>query len=64
MSSQKAMSDIRNTIKGSIGDELYNLWAEYENQSSPEAKMVKDFDRFEMILQAFEYEKGFLYHSK
>lgn len=30
---------------------------EYENQSSPEAKFAKDLDRYDMILQAFEYEK-------
>lgn len=30
---------------------------EYENQSTPEAKFAKDLDRYDMILQAFEYEK-------
>lgn len=30
---------------------------EYENQSSAEAKFAKDLDRYDMILQAFEYEK-------
>jgi len=29
---------------------------EYENQSTDESKFVKDLDRFDMILQAFEYE--------
>lgn len=29
---------------------------EYEYQSSPEAKLVKELDQFEMILQAYEYE--------
>lgn len=33
------------------------LFQEYENQSSPEAKFAKDLDRYDMILQAFEYEK-------
>jgi len=31
-------------------------YQEYENQSSAESKFVKDLDRFDMILQAFEYE--------
>jgi len=31
---------------------------EYENNASLEAKVVKDFDKIEMILQALEYEKG------
>lgn len=30
---------------------------DYENQTSPEAKFAKDLDRYDMILQAFEYEK-------
>lgn len=30
---------------------------EYENQSSAEAKLVKQFDLLEMILQAHEYEE-------
>ncbi|CAN6444518.1 unnamed protein product [Victoria cruziana] len=36
--------------------EVKELWAEYENNSSLEAKLVKDFDKVEMILQALEYE--------
>ncbi|XP_077238224.1 metal-dependent phosphohydrolase [Tasmannia lanceolata] len=36
--------------------EIYELWMEYEENSSPEAKVVKDFDKVEMILQALEYE--------
>lgn len=30
---------------------------EYESQSSPEARLVKQFDLLEMILQAHEYEE-------
>ena len=30
---------------------------DYEFQKSEEAKFVKDLDKFEMILQAHEYEK-------
>lgn len=30
---------------------------EYETQSSPEARLVKQFDLLEMILQAHEYEE-------
>lgn len=29
---------------------------EYETQSSAEAQFVKDIDKFDMILQAYEYE--------
>ncbi|XP_010268406.1 PREDICTED: HD domain-containing protein 2-like [Nelumbo nucifera] len=41
---------------GSRAKEIGDLWMEYEENSSPEAKVVKDFDKVEMILQALEYE--------
>ncbi|CAH2050589.1 unnamed protein product, partial [Iphiclides podalirius] len=44
-------------LTGIAGDRMYNLYKEYENQSSPEARFAKDLDRYDMILQAFEYEK-------
>lgn len=37
--------------------EIRDLWQEYEDVSSPEANLVKDLDKFEMIVQALEYEK-------
>ncbi|GAB4838167.1 hypothetical protein Ancab_027696 [Ancistrocladus abbreviatus] len=43
---------------GSRANEISDLWMEYEENSSPEAKVVKDFDKVEMILQALEYENG------
>lgn len=53
------MSKIRDTLAPStIGEEIYQLWMEYETKSSPEARIVKDLDKFEMILQAYEYESA------
>lgn len=37
--------------------EIMSLFLEYENKSSPEARFVKDVDKFELVLQLFEYEK-------
>ena len=66
----EAMEKIRDTVGGTIGilytlhrpilpgQEIFSLWNEYEEQSTPEATIVKQFDKFEMILQALEYEKG------
>ncbi|CAK5273656.1 unnamed protein product, partial [Mycena citricolor] len=34
------------------------LWEEYEERQTPEAKFVKDLDRFEMACQASEYERA------
>ncbi|MQM01066.1 hypothetical protein Taro_033815 [Colocasia esculenta] len=45
---------------GSRAKEIHDLWMEYEDNSSLEAKLVKDFDKVEMILQALEYETGMI----
>ncbi|KAJ3983879.1 HD domain-containing protein [Lentinula detonsa] len=34
------------------------LWKEYEDRETPEARFVKDLDRFEMATQALEYERA------
>ncbi|KAI8073369.1 HD domain-containing protein [Gongronella butleri] len=38
--------------------EMVDLWLEYEQCKTPEALLVKDLDKFEMIVQALEYEKS------
>ncbi|KAI8900314.1 HD domain-containing protein [Globomyces pollinis-pini] len=38
-------------------NEIKELWLEYEEAKTPEALLCKDIDKFEMIVQAFEYEK-------
>jgi len=53
----EATSYISNLLEREEGSELHNLWLEYENQTSLEAKFVKDLDKLEMCYQAFEYEK-------
>lgn len=42
--------------EGPRAKEIHELWLEYEENSTLEAKVVKDFDKVEMILQALEYE--------
>lgn len=37
--------------------EIMQDWLAYENITSPEARYVKDIDKFEMLVQCFEYEK-------
>jgi len=39
-----------------VGGQILELWKEYEAGETPEAKLVKDMDKLEMILQALEYE--------
>ena len=40
--------------------EISALWEEYEKAETPEALLVKDLDKFEMIVQALEYEESTL----
>ena len=42
---------------GEQGKKFLELWQEYERGESMEAKLCKDLDKLEMILQALEYEK-------
>ncbi len=42
-----------------VGKKLTSLWMEYEKQETFEAKFVKDLDKFDMILQADEYERRY-----
>eukprot|EP00977_Amphora_coffeiformis_P027694 scaffold34634_cov171-Amphora_coffeaeformis.AAC.3 len=42
---------------GEQGKQFLELWQEYEKGESMEAKLCKDLDKLEMILQALEYEK-------
>ncbi|KAM7340682.1 hypothetical protein ACRRTK_001297 [Alexandromys fortis] len=53
---QEAMKQITQLLPEDLRKELYELWEEYETQSSAEARFVKQLDQCEMILQASEYE--------
>ena len=48
-------SDFFSTLKG--GENLIRLFQEFEKQTSPEAKFLKEIDALEMSLQAAFYEK-------
>ena len=37
---------------------LFNLYTEYEARQSAESKVVKELDRFDVMLQAFQYERS------
>lgn len=39
------------------GKRILDLWMEYEERETKESKLVKDLDRFELCLQAIEYER-------
>ncbi|KAK4301633.1 hypothetical protein Pmani_026237 [Petrolisthes manimaculis] len=51
-----AMDHFKTLLGEKAGNEMYNMFLEYEEQKTAEAQLVKDLDKFDMILQAFEYE--------
>ncbi|KUF96879.1 Endopolygalacturonase B [Phytophthora nicotianae] len=56
---KEALDEICNTLGNTpSAAEIRELWNEYEAGSTEEAKIVKDFDKFEMILQADDYERA------
>ncbi|KAI7876452.1 hypothetical protein K492DRAFT_172545 [Lichtheimia hyalospora FSU 10163] len=54
-----AMQDFQSMLGNTpVAQEMVDLWQEYEDAKTPEALLVKDLDKFEMIVQALEYEKS------
>ena len=49
------MSDLVVDLSPIIASELSELWRELEEGSSPEARFVKQVDKFETYLQSREY---------
>ncbi|XP_054474181.1 HD domain-containing protein 2 [Anoplopoma fimbria] len=54
---EEAMKHLSALLPEGLKQEMYGLWEEYETQSSQEARLVKEFDLLEMIMQAHEYEE-------
>lgn len=50
------LRDLLRPFNARAADEIYELWNEYENVSSPEARFVKDVDKFELMVQTFDFE--------
>lgn len=53
-----AMKEIRQMLPVAVGNEVFNLWMEYEQNETKEAKLVHQLDKFEMMIQAKEYERA------
>eukprot|EP00980_Cylindrotheca_fusiformis_P012160 scaffold2939_cov123-Cylindrotheca_fusiformis.AAC.4 len=58
----KAMTELTSglsvgtTTNNLAAETILSLWKEYEEGTTEEARLVKDMDKLEMILQALEYE--------
>lgn len=55
---RKAINEICAGVGAPVGEEIRTLWEEFEAGETPEARHVKDLDKFEMVLQADEYERA------
>ena len=60
-SEEEAAREIFGKLPKEQGDELLNLWLEFEAQESFEAKVVKAIDKIEAILQVLEYTNGYVH---
>ncbi|PAE29702.1 HAD family hydrolase [Paenibacillus sp. 7884-2] len=47
----QAIENIRGTLKGDLGESLYNLWIEFENKQTFEAKVANALDKLEAQIQ-------------
>ena len=51
-------------LSGLLGEELEEIWMEYEERETDEAKFVKDMDLIDMCLTALKYEKENRYNPE
>jgi len=47
----KAIEKIRDTLQGSLGEDIYNLWMEFEHKETFEAKVANALDKLEAQIQ-------------
>lgn len=55
---KEAMKKILDKLPKELAERYMLLWTEYEESSSPEAKIVHDADKLDMVIQALTYEKN------
>lgn len=51
----QAICEIRGNLGPGLGDHIYELCMEYEIGQSPEARLAKELDKIEVMLQALHY---------
>merc|ERR1719228_2997055 len=55
---RQALHGICDALGGEVGEEIRSLWEEFEAGDTSEARHLRDLDKFEMVLQASEYEES------
>jgi putative hydrolases of HD superfamily len=61
---QQAINDVFAALPEAIREGYVSLAEEYLHQETPEAKLVKQIDKLDMIMQALQYEKQGYDNSK
>lgn len=51
LSELKAIENIKNTLQGDLGEEIFNLWIEFEHKNTYEAKVANALDKLEAQIQ-------------
>ncbi|GME82662.1 unnamed protein product [Ambrosiozyma monospora] len=51
------LAEIIKPYNSGFAEEIVDLWLDYENQRNFEARIVKDIDKYELIIQTYEYER-------
>lgn len=57
LATMEYLKNLLSPVNAGAAQEIFELWNEYENLSSPEAIFVKDVDKFELMVQTLEYER-------
>lgn len=55
---KKAISEVLSSLPARLKTQYFSLWEEFENQKTPEAILVKEIDKIEMVIQALEYQRA------
>jgi len=59
LTTMQYLRDLISKFNPRAGQQIYDLWCEYEFQTTDEAKFVKDVDKLEMICQCAEYMREY-----
>jgi len=52
----KYIRSLLKKVNPELGQELMDLWIEFEGSETPEAKWMNEVDKFECMIQAHDYE--------
>lgn len=54
----RLMAGVAAAMPPEVADQIVDLWAEYREQQTPEARLVKEIDRLETVEQALRYRNA------